>query len=603
MFQTLSPKITIIVLNRNGLTYLKTLLPALNQYTHPDQYELIMIDNASTDQSVSYLKQNKYDLPMVLIENDQNLSFSAANNQAAAIARGEYLLLLNNDVIPAQNWLDQLLKPFKEMKNIASVGAKLIYPDKKGFKNSGLVQHAGITFVYEGEVIRPYNLGNGYTIDHPVVNKSQPRPALTAACLLVHKEKYLEVGGLDENYQYGFEDVDLGLKLLQAGYINYYCAEITLIHCEFGTQSKDKRAEVVKRRQKNLQYFQRQWFHYLKKAYWSEKLKSNAPFFAEKPLILAVVDYKDKGIKYLDRDRLTSEFKSFGWKIVNKTKNQKRAVRLDQEIDIIVSFSPDVQLKMRKSRKKQVKVLLIDSVRLCEPKKNEQKTSEQKITRKLSQSAYDIIINTTVECESKQTPIFHNLFYYQCQPYSGKESSNKSLYIADSIKSKAIEIKKELYKTLAETSIAIIIPEKKWHHRFQWNGLEATLCLKQALLDLGYPVLLQVFPKYRQKHHKQYKECNAVINTINADKSILDQTDDYQIKLLWDYACCIKSENKQQTKKAAFLKRIFLKNTDSVEAKNDKVIQEEVTHQAKQFIQLIVEQIKNVKKGGDGKKL
>ena len=92
------PLVSIIVLNKDGLQHLKRLFKDFNEKTNYSNYEIIVVDNASVDESVSYLKS--LDLPITIIENDINESFSKGNNNAAKIANGEYLLLLNNDIEP-----------------------------------------------------------------------------------------------------------------------------------------------------------------------------------------------------------------------------------------------------------------------------------------------------------------------------------------------------------------------------------------------------------------------------------------------------------------------------------------------------------------------
>ncbi|MEE9328326.1 MAG: glycosyltransferase [Cocleimonas sp.] len=294
--------VSIIVLNRNGLHHLQTLIPALLENTQGINYELILVDNASSDDSVSFVERSisksEQSIPLHIIQNKSNESFSKANNQAAKIAKGKYLLLLNNDIEPLAGWLHFLLDCAETTQDIGSVGARLVYPYRKTprFKNplkkqldkNYQVQHAGIAFQNENIQFRPYNLGKGKLFDDPDTLKSGKKAAVTAACLLTSKALYWQVGGLDESYHYGGEDVDFGLKLLKAGYHNYYCAESVLFHYEFGTQSKEKEKEAAKRREKNLKYFQGKWFLAIKKAYWAEKIYAKSNLFADSPLTITV---------------------------------------------------------------------------------------------------------------------------------------------------------------------------------------------------------------------------------------------------------------------------------------------------------------------------
>ena len=116
-------------------------------------YEIILVDNASKDRSLAFLKSISDDFPLKIIKNQKNESFSRANNQAAEIADGTYLLLLNNDVEPTYGWLNQMMYTALRSENAGAVGAKLVYPDctksRHNKNRSFKVQHTGIAFMRE----------------------------------------------------------------------------------------------------------------------------------------------------------------------------------------------------------------------------------------------------------------------------------------------------------------------------------------------------------------------------------------------------------------------------------------------------------------------
>ena len=302
--------VSILVINQNGINHLRTLIPALLKNTKGINYELIVVDNASDDESINYLKGHQDKLHLTVIENTQNESFSYANNQAVIKAIGKYLVLLNNDIEPLQDWLHHLIHIAETNPNIGSVGSRLLYPYikqsrlknpfKKTIDKSCTIQHAGIAFKNEGVQFRPYNLGKGKAWNDPSILKSEEKVALTAACLLITKQNYLEVAGLDEQYFYGGEDVDLGLKLLKAGYTNYYCADSILFHHEFGTQNKEKKKKAAIRRQQNLERFQNKWFLAIKRKCWEESYYNKPSFYSEASLGSSVLEEKaskDKATK------------------------------------------------------------------------------------------------------------------------------------------------------------------------------------------------------------------------------------------------------------------------------------------------------------------
>ncbi|BDZ69420.1 glycosyltransferase [Methanobacterium ferruginis] len=124
-----APLVSIIIINRNGLNYLKRLFKNFEENIKYPSYEIIVVDNLSQDGSVSFLENISSDLSLKIIKNKENESFARANNQAAEIAQGEYLLLLNNDVEPTYGWLNQMMKSQLQSDNVGAVGAKLVYPD------------------------------------------------------------------------------------------------------------------------------------------------------------------------------------------------------------------------------------------------------------------------------------------------------------------------------------------------------------------------------------------------------------------------------------------------------------------------------------------
>ena len=175
-----------------------------------------------------------YRVPFTLVFAGANLGFAGANNVAAAVARGEYLVLLNSDVLPkAPGWLSDMLATFGALKNPGLLGVKLLYED-------GSVQHAGMTF-------RRHAAWGGMRInEHPEKGLSaqgltglRQVPAVTAACAMVDARLYRELGGLSEDYIIGdFEDSDFCLRAAAAGRRNYVALDIELYHLERQSQAR-----------------------------------------------------------------------------------------------------------------------------------------------------------------------------------------------------------------------------------------------------------------------------------------------------------------------------------------------------------------------------
>ncbi|MBR5230894.1 MAG: glycosyltransferase [Clostridia bacterium] len=285
--------VSIIICNHNGIEHLRRLFASLKENTFYRNFEIIVADNASDDESLSFLEEQKKEFSLQIICNERNESFSFANNVAAEAANGEYLLFLNNDVEVTDGWLDEMLRTALEQPQAGAVGAKLVYPQiPEGVLNSGrsfYVQHSGIAFrsaVFQGnDFVRPFNR----CLQEAVAEeKEMPKQmaAVTAACLLMRKSVFEQIGGFDEHYVYGYEDVDLCLKAHRAGYKNYYCPTAVLFHYEFGTQSTSSDDEVAQRRRNNIKFFSSRWNEYLKRELLLDKLNCTC-CFADAPLVVA----------------------------------------------------------------------------------------------------------------------------------------------------------------------------------------------------------------------------------------------------------------------------------------------------------------------------
>ncbi|AUB55811.1 hypothetical protein BK007_07230 [Methanobacterium subterraneum] len=344
-FNNEAPLVSIIIINRNGLKHLKRLLEDFTQKIQYPHFEIIVVDNASSDGSLPFLENISGILPLKIIKNEKNESFSRSNNQAAEIADGEYLLLLNNDIEPTYGWLNQMMNSALQSSEVGAVGAKLVYPDCSGSRynrrNSFKIQHTGIAFREENGFIKPYNIGNG-DVFQVKGELDEPRAAVTAAALLISKDKYFQVDGLDEGYVYGYEDVDFCLKLLKKGYKNIYCPKALLFHSEFGTQESDKNHEVKQRRLSNRELFQERWGKWLRRELLMDKLNCNQ-LYSEKPLKVAFVvtetGENSSAGDYFTALSLGKSFKKFGWEIdfISRTES-KDWYEVAPDVDVLVSL-------------------------------------------------------------------------------------------------------------------------------------------------------------------------------------------------------------------------------------------------------------------------
>lgn len=288
-----NPKVSLIVLNRNGKHHLEILMQSILTADFYDNFEIVVVDNGSTDDSAAYLESCRSRAALRIIQNQENMSFSAANNLAVKAADGEYLLFLNNDTEVTDGWLDELLLTAMEKEKAGAVGARLIYPEipseDKNAQKSFTIQHGGIGFrdAFRNKTyfVQPYNKDNGKGELKADLAASECA-CVTAAVLLVSKEAFETVGGFDEDYNYGYEDVDLCLKLRKAGYRNYYAPGCMVYHHEFGTQNQDDKQKVKERRLHNMHVFQGKWQTWLQRRILEEKL-DRTQIFTEQRLVVA----------------------------------------------------------------------------------------------------------------------------------------------------------------------------------------------------------------------------------------------------------------------------------------------------------------------------
>lgn len=214
-----APRCSIIIPVYNRLVFTRQCLEVLLADPFASRQEIIVVDNGSRDATPVYLQGLVGQIRVV--NNGQNLGFAKACNVGAKAAAGSYLVFLNNDTIPQPGWLEALIDGAEQQK-AAIVGAKLLYPN-------GTIQHAGVAF---GREMGPYHIFSGFAAEDPAVTKIRPMQAVTAACMLVERELFLELGGFDEGYLNGFEDLDFCLRAAQAGHRICYIPESVVIHFE-----------------------------------------------------------------------------------------------------------------------------------------------------------------------------------------------------------------------------------------------------------------------------------------------------------------------------------------------------------------------------------
>ena len=249
------PLISIIIPNKDHIDDLKRCMESIEQKSTYKNYEYIIVENNSTDSATfEYYKKLEAENPKVrMVYWDGVFNYSAINNYGASFAKGEYLLLLNNDTeIINPDCLEELLG-YCMRKDVGAVGARLYYEDDT-------IQHAGVVIGFGGIAghcfVQQKRGTTGYC--HRIIC-AQDYSAVTAACMMISKELYNEVGGFSEEYAVAFNDVDFCMKVREKGYLVVYDAFSQWYHYESKSRGLDDTAEKMERFKGEVDRFQAKW--------------------------------------------------------------------------------------------------------------------------------------------------------------------------------------------------------------------------------------------------------------------------------------------------------------------------------------------------------
>ena len=253
------PLVSILIPNKDMVPVLDRCLRSIAERTSYPNYEIIVIENNSTEAATfSYYEeaQRRDDRVRVVVQQtDGTFNFSRTINFGVLQAKGEYLLLLNNDTqVVASDWVEQLLGPCMEA-GVGATGAKLLYPD-------GTIQHAGVVFHRSG----PFHLGSKLPADsllyYGMCQVDHGCSAVTGACLLVSRSVFDEVGGLDERFEVDYNDIDFCMKLRERGYRIVYRPRAVLHHYESVSRGKHDSRKKKERFFREGCLLQMRWYRY-----------------------------------------------------------------------------------------------------------------------------------------------------------------------------------------------------------------------------------------------------------------------------------------------------------------------------------------------------
>lgn len=254
------PLVSILIPNRDQKETLEKCLNSIWEKSTYKNYEILIVENNSSSPEIfDYYREIEKRPGVRILTWKEGFNYSAINNFGEKSAAGDYLLFLNNDVeVINPRWIEELLGNCQR-KEVGIVGAKLYYPDDT-------IQHAGTV------------IGIGGIAGHAFLNMPRSRTgylhkaslqmdlsAVTAACMMMKRQVFEQLGGFEERLSVAFNDVDLCLRTVQAGYLVVYNPEVELYHYESKSRGAEDSEEKVRRFQEEIEFMRCRWMDLLKK--------------------------------------------------------------------------------------------------------------------------------------------------------------------------------------------------------------------------------------------------------------------------------------------------------------------------------------------------
>ena len=288
-----SPKISVIIVNYNGKKLLENCLESLFK-TDYNNFEVILVDNNSTDGSMEFVTKNYPKI--IVIKLDSNKGFAEPNNIGAKIAKGEYLLFLNNDTVTTTNFISEMVKVLEKDEKIAICQSLLLKPDGNIDSSGDFIDKMGIVY-------------NSKTKTDEIKEISSAR----GASMLIRKKIFDKLGGFDEKFFFSFEDVDLGWRSWILGY-KVVIVPNSIVYHSAGKTSSNFKPEVA--------------FHGLKNQL-SMKITNFEPRFAFSSLLSFFFVYGSREIK------IWFDYKIKGHTNMTSTKYEDKTAE-DPSIKIVI---------------------------------------------------------------------------------------------------------------------------------------------------------------------------------------------------------------------------------------------------------------------------
>jgi GT2 family glycosyltransferase len=294
------PLVSIIIVNFNGKKWLQNCLSSLTNQTYRN-FEIILIDNNSTDRSDTFIK-NKF--PKVqLVKLAQNVGFAGGNNEGYKKAKGEYILLLNNDTTVEKNFIENFLKAFGNIPNLGIAQSKIVLMDKNQLDTCGGFW-TSTSFLYY--------YGNSKDPELPQYNKVFPVFSCKGASVLIKRDVIEKIGLFDEKFWNYYEETDFCHRVWVSGYECWYWPKAVCHHAMGGTSLTFKNEFI------QFHNFKNKLCSYLKNLSFMELVKT-LPIFLILNLAIGLIWVVQGKWRYT-----IALFQAVGWNILNIANTLKK---------------------------------------------------------------------------------------------------------------------------------------------------------------------------------------------------------------------------------------------------------------------------------------
>ncbi len=329
-----TPLVSIIIPVYNNLELTCQCLRSIHDNTE-DDYEIIVVDNASQDGTANYLRDTSYRV----IRNEENLGFPKAINQGVEVARGRFVCLLNNDTRLLPGWLSPMIECLSQQPQVGMVGPKQI--DLRGE-----IWHAGIVLCPDSNPSMariPCQIYWGLPHDDPLTNVERDYPAMNFACILIRRELFEQVGSLDENFVFPgtYEDVDWCIRMRKIGYSCRYLPTSKIIHAGSVTQYKtsdEMRKVCLEGSRINNDYYLEKWKDEPEDLFVPKDLRGLIEEYYNSPAFYFWLLETGRGRKYAGRIKL------YKYEVIELMGNLiKENIEREIELDRAIEYADEVK--------------------------------------------------------------------------------------------------------------------------------------------------------------------------------------------------------------------------------------------------------------------